>query len=65
MEIVDSTLQFAQRRNVPVRYDRTLWEKTMQAMTRIQEIRLVSIGACFRRQKLPQPHRAITLKCNG
>ncbi|GAP87745.1 putative ribosome biogenesis protein RLP24 [Rosellinia necatrix] len=36
---VDSTLQFAQRRNVPVRYDRTLWEKTMQAMARIQEIR--------------------------
>ncbi|KAI0202222.1 ribosomal protein L24e-domain-containing protein [Astrocystis sublimbata] len=36
---VDSTLQFAQRRNVPVRYDRGLWEKTMSAMTRIQEIR--------------------------
>ncbi|KAI1313650.1 ribosomal protein L24e-domain-containing protein [Xylaria venustula] len=36
---VDSTLQFAQRRNVPVRYDRGLWEKTMQAMTRIQKIR--------------------------
>lgn len=39
VSLVDSTLQFAQRRNVPVRYDRTLWEKTMQAMTRIQEIR--------------------------
>ena len=37
--LVDSTLQFAQRRNVPVRYDRTLWEKTMHAMERIQEIR--------------------------
>ncbi|KAI1331128.1 ribosomal protein L24e-domain-containing protein [Xylariaceae sp. FL0255] len=36
---VDSTLQFAQRRNVPTRYNRELWEKTMQAMTRIQEIR--------------------------
>ncbi|KAI0143539.1 ribosomal protein L24e-domain-containing protein [Xylariaceae sp. FL1272] len=36
---VDSTLQFAQRRNVPVRYNRELWEKTMQAMSRIQEIR--------------------------
>ncbi|KAI8634735.1 ribosomal protein L24e-domain-containing protein [Xylariaceae sp. FL1651] len=36
---VDSTLQFAQRRNVPVRYNRELWEKTMHAMARIQEIR--------------------------
>ncbi|KAI0391504.1 ribosomal protein L24e-domain-containing protein [Xylariaceae sp. FL0594] len=36
---VDSTLQFAQRRNVPVRYNRTLWEQTMKAMARIQEIR--------------------------
>ncbi|KAK8088026.1 ribosomal protein L24e [Apiospora hydei] len=36
---VDSTLQFAARRNVPVRYNRDLWNKTMQAMARISEIR--------------------------
>ncbi|KAK6841389.1 hypothetical protein PG987_002249 [Apiospora arundinis] len=36
---VDSTLQFAARRNVPTRYSRPLWEKTMQAMKRISEIR--------------------------
>ncbi|KAL2148607.1 hypothetical protein VTH82DRAFT_2161 [Thermothelomyces myriococcoides] len=37
--VVDSTLQFAARRNVPVRYDRELWAKTLKAMERISEIR--------------------------
>ncbi|PON21299.1 ribosome biogenesis protein RLP24 [Trichoderma gamsii] len=36
---VDSTLQFAMRRNEPVRYDRDLVNKTMAAMKRISEIR--------------------------
>ncbi|KAL2752502.1 hypothetical protein ACRALDRAFT_2044323 [Sodiomyces alcalophilus JCM 7366] len=36
---VDSTLQFAARRNVPVRYDRDLVQKTIKAMERISEIR--------------------------
>ncbi|KAK5998102.1 Ribosome biogenesis protein RLP24 [Cladobotryum mycophilum] len=36
---VDSTLQFAQRRNEPVRYDRELMDKTLSAMKRISEIR--------------------------
>ncbi|KAK4189265.1 ribosomal protein L24e-domain-containing protein [Podospora australis] len=36
---VDSTLQFAARRNVPVRYDRELFQKTVKAMERISEIR--------------------------
>lgn len=36
---VDSTLTFAQRRNVPVRYNRELVAKTLQAMERINEIR--------------------------
>ncbi|KKA28188.1 hypothetical protein TD95_003721, partial [Thielaviopsis punctulata] len=36
---VDSTLQFAARRNVPVRYDRDLMAKTVKAMERISEIR--------------------------
>ncbi|KAK8050585.1 ribosome biogenesis protein RLP24 [Apiospora phragmitis] len=31
--------RFAARRNVPVRYNRELWQKTMQAMSRISEIR--------------------------
>lgn len=36
---VDSTLAFAQRRNVPVRYNRDLVAKTLQAMQRVTEIR--------------------------
>ena len=38
--VVDSTLNFAARRNVPVRYDRDLVEKTVKAMERVSEIRL-------------------------
>ncbi|KAK0714786.1 ribosomal protein L24e-domain-containing protein [Lasiosphaeris hirsuta] len=37
--VVDSTLQFAARRNVPVRYNRELVAKTLKAMERIGEIR--------------------------
>ena len=36
---VDSTLQFAARRNVPVRYNREHIATTLQAMERISEIR--------------------------
>jgi large subunit ribosomal protein L24e len=38
--VVDSTLNFAARRNVPVRYDRDLVDKTVKAMERVSEIRL-------------------------
>ncbi|RYO82408.1 hypothetical protein DL764_009608 [Monosporascus ibericus] len=37
--VVDSTLQFAARRNVPLRYNRNLVERTLKAMERISEIR--------------------------
>ena len=36
---VDSTLAFAQRRNIPVRYNRELVAKTLEAMSRVSEIR--------------------------
>ncbi|KAI3393310.1 hypothetical protein diail_4443 [Diaporthe ilicicola] len=36
---VDSTLVFGARRNVPVKYDRELVQKTLKAMDRISEIR--------------------------
>lgn len=36
---VDSTLQFAARRNVPIRYNRDLVAKTLKAMDRVSEIR--------------------------
>lgn len=37
--VVDKTLEFSARRNVPVRYNRELVQQTLQAMTRIEEIR--------------------------
>lgn len=37
--VVDSTLTFASRRNVPVRYNRELVATTLKAMSRIEEIR--------------------------
>ena len=36
---VDSTLQFQQRRNIPVRYNRELVAKTLLAMERVEEVR--------------------------
>lgn len=37
--VVDSTLTFAARRNVPVRYNRDLVATTLKAMARVDEIR--------------------------
>ncbi len=37
---VDSVLEFEQRRNVPTRYNRTLMVKTVQAMKKIDEIKV-------------------------
>lgn len=37
--VVDSTLSFAARRNVPVRYNRDLVATTLKAMQRVSEIR--------------------------
>ncbi|KAI9708345.1 MAG: ATPase-activating ribosome biosynthesis protein [Bogoriella megaspora] len=36
---VDSTLAFAARRNIPVRYNRELAKETLRAMERVEEIR--------------------------
>jgi large subunit ribosomal protein L24e len=38
-QTVDSTLAFAQRRNIPVRYNRDLVQTTLKAMSRVTEIR--------------------------
>lgn len=35
----DTVLEFEQRRNIPVRYNRDLMVETMQAMKRIDEIK--------------------------
>ncbi|KAK7086664.1 hypothetical protein SK128_017524 [Halocaridina rubra] len=36
---VDPSFEFEKRRNVPVKYNRELWQKSMKAMKRITEIR--------------------------
>ncbi|KAH8833641.1 ribosomal protein L24e-domain-containing protein [Flagelloscypha sp. PMI_526] len=36
---IDSTIDFEKRRNVPVRYDRELMKKTVEAMKRVGEIK--------------------------
>lgn len=36
---VDSTLEFEKRRNIPIRYDRELMSKTLEAMSRVSEIK--------------------------
>ena len=37
--IIDSTLEFEKKRNIPVRYDRDLMTSTLKAMKRVQEIK--------------------------
>lgn len=37
--VVDTTLQFQQRRNAPVRYNRELVASTLRAMERVEEVR--------------------------
>jgi len=36
---IDSTFDFEKKRNTPVKYDRDLWVKTVQAMKKIDKIR--------------------------
>merc|ERR1712170_293781 len=37
---VDPAFEFEKRRNEPVKYDRELWQNTMRAMQRIEEIKV-------------------------
>jgi len=37
--VIDSTIDFEKRRNVPVRYDRDLVQSTLQAMKRVAEVK--------------------------
>ncbi|MCJ1474912.1 ATPase-activating ribosome biosynthesis protein [Lambiella insularis] len=48
--IVDSTLTFAARRNVPVRYNRDHIETTLKAMERVSEIRAKRERAFYKRR---------------
>lgn len=46
--VVDSTLTFAARRNVPVRYNRDLVATTLKAMSRVEQIRQKRERAFYR-----------------
>ncbi|KAH0562604.1 ATPase-activating ribosome biosynthesis protein [Trichoglossum hirsutum] len=48
--VVDSTLTFAARRNVPVRYNRDLVATTLKAMQRVSEIRSRREKAFYRKR---------------
>ncbi|XP_072051060.1 probable ribosome biogenesis protein RLP24 [Amphiura filiformis] len=36
---VDNSFEFEKRRNIPVKYSRELWQKTIKAMARVEEIK--------------------------
>lgn len=36
---IDPTFEFEKRRNVPVKYNRELWSKTVEAMKKVEQIR--------------------------
>ncbi|KAI1286936.1 putative ribosome biogenesis protein RLP24 [Halotydeus destructor] len=42
---VDPTFEFEKRRNVPVKYSRKLWEETMSAIKRVEEIKQKRVAA--------------------
>ena len=46
----DSVLEFEQRRNVPIRYNRELMVNTIQAMKRIDEIKCARSDRMFKRR---------------
>ena len=48
--VVDSTLTFAARRNIPIRYNRNLVETTLKAMQRISEIRAKRERAFYKKR---------------
>ena len=48
--VVDSTLTFAARRNVPVRYNRELVASTLKAMQRVSEIRAKRERAFYKKR---------------
>ncbi|ODQ44368.1 hypothetical protein PICMEDRAFT_74614 [Pichia membranifaciens NRRL Y-2026] len=56
---VDSTLTFAKRRNVPVRYNRELVQTTLKAMARIEEIRQRRERAFYKNRMRGNKERAL------
>ena len=56
--LVDTTLQFAARRNIPVRYNRDLVSTTLKAMKRVSEIRARREAVFFRNRMAGNKKRA-------
>lgn len=56
---VDSTLAFGARRNVPVRYDRDLVQKTLKAMERVNEIRARRERVFYKRRMAGKKEREL------
>ncbi|EEQ37660.1 putative ribosome biogenesis protein [Clavispora lusitaniae] len=59
--VVDSTLTFAARRNVPVRYNRELVATTLKAMSRIEEIRQKRERAFYKNRMRGNKERELAL----
>ncbi|EDK46085.1 ribosome biogenesis protein RLP24 [Lodderomyces elongisporus NRRL YB-4239] len=57
--VVDSTLTFAARRNVPVRYNRDLVATTLKGMSRIEEIRQRRERAFYKNRMRGNKERAL------
>merc|ERR1719261_904972 len=53
---IDSTFDFEKRRNVPVRYNRDLWVKTIKAMQIVDKIRTIR-RARFHKARLAQERK--------
>ncbi|KAI9446353.1 ribosomal protein L24e-domain-containing protein [Lactarius indigo] len=51
--VIDSTIDFEKRRNVPVRYDRDLMRSTLQAMKRIAEVKKRREHAFWKNRQSP------------
>lgn len=59
--IVDSTLTFASRRNIPVRYNRDLVATTLTAMARVEEIRQKRERAFYKNRMRGNKERQLAL----
>ncbi|KAH9063333.1 ribosomal protein L24e-domain-containing protein [Lactarius vividus] len=66
--VIDSTIDFEKRRNIPVRYDRDLMRSTLQAMKRIAEVKKRRENAFWKnrmatsREKLKTRQRKLATK---
>ena len=56
---VDTTLAFGAKRNVPIRYDRELFNKTLAAMSRVNEIRTRRERAFYKRRMAGNKEREL------